>query len=169
MTDFRFAALRAGEGETPTGAEVLAFQARLAEQYGYRPVPLTLDAPDVRALYRRWLPGWCRETGADKALCTAQGTCIASGYGRVVIGDYGAFLEISPSQAFRAQLRVAPGQEYRIRDPHFVARCKYDWLTARDGSGCKIYYQTRAGPYADYRPGFLYVSPYEAAPQGQKE
>lgn len=35
------------------------------------------------------------------------------------------------------------------------------WLTAKDGSGVKIYFQKNTVSYADYRTGKLYVSPHE--------
>jgi hypothetical protein len=169
LTDRRVQEILCGGGLPPSGAEMLALQARLAEEHGYRAIPLTFETGDIRAMYRRYLPEWCCETGADELLATQTGMPVAAGYLRIVIGDYGAFVEFSPQQAIRENLKVQPGQGYRLTDAHYAARCKYDWLTARDTSGCKIYYQRRTVPYADYRPGLLYISPYEVFPAEKNE
>lgn len=97
-------------------------------------------------------------------LCTDNGTLIAYGYNRVVIGDYGAFLEIETRDMNRNAIRVKPGQEYRLNDERFSSHCKYIWLTVKDRSGVKIYYQLKTVDYADYQPGMCYISPYEVNP-----
>lgn len=149
---------------TPEKIEALIDE--LVAEYHYAPVPLTLERGDVRELYRASLPSWCRVAGErTQPLFTRCGTGIASGYERIVIGDYGPFVEFAPEQTAAGALRCAPGQEYRSADPHFAARVKYFWLTARDNSGCKIYDQKRTVAYADYRVGLLYVSPYEVGPK----
>lgn len=137
--------------------------AMLVERYNYRPLGNKLSMQS-RALYEEALPDWCRLAGAGEALLTPDGTQIATGYRRVVIGDYGAFIEFDAKQALADNLRCQPGQEYRLNDPNYRERVKYHWLTATDGSGIKIYFQQRTVRYADYLPEHYYVSPYEATP-----
>lgn len=143
------------------GRQMLQFQEKLAEEYGYAPIGYNLFLGDVRQKYLDALPEWCKLDGDVIPCYTLSGTLIARGYKRIVIGDYGAFVEIGPDQINARVLRVKPGQEYRINDPQFADRVKYHWLTANDFSGIKVYFQQKTVSYADYLPGMYYISPYE--------
>ena len=155
------------------GAAMLKKQAELAEKYGYKPLPVDVG---LVALYHyldklpeefrgktSWLPVGAEVQGKKMQLYTLEGTPIAKKYDRIVIGHYGAFIEISDKDIQKLCLKVQEGEEYRINDPKFAGRVKYQWYTADDASGCKLYYQQRGVTYADYKPGFWYISPYEAA------
>jgi len=61
----------------------------------------------------------------------------------------------------RSNLKIKSGQEYRINDPKYSEHVKYWWLTPKDLSDMKVYYQKRIVSYADYKPEMFYVSPYE--------
>lgn len=119
---------------------------------------------DVRAEFEETLPEWCNMSGDTTKLETRSGTVIASGYNRIVIGDYGAFVEFSRAQANARHLKIKEGQSYRIEDPRYAEHVKYLWLTADDNSDVKVYDQKRSVEYADYKPGMLYVSVYEVFP-----
>lgn len=148
------------------GKEILAFQESLASDYGYAPIEINLFLGDVREKYRNALPEWCKLDGEDLyPLYTLAGTQICSGYERIVIGDYGAFVEISPDHILEESVHCKPGQEYRYSDERFSSNVKYLWMTAKDQSDCKIYYQKKAVSYADYLPGMYYISPYEVTPE----
>lgn len=88
---------------------------------------------------------------------------------RIVIGDYGAFVEISPERILRNNLHCKEGQEYRFTDERYAKNVKYLWLTAADRSDCKIYLQKKRVDYADYVPGMYYISPYEVVPGNEVE
>lgn len=144
------------------GREMLKFQEKLAAERGYTPVEIDLFLGDVREKYRNALPGWCRLDGDPSAsLCSLDGTLLAVGYKRIVVGDYGAFVEVAPEYMRVENLRCQPGQEYRMNDERFSKNVKYFWLTAKDQSSCKIYFQKKTVSYADYVPGMFYISPYE--------
>lgn len=144
------------------GKEMLALQERLAKEYGYKPIEPNLFTEDVREIFKRNLPDWCDERGEEhKLLYSLNGTLLATGYQRIVIGDYGAFVEISCDQIQHSNIRCKPGEEYRLNDSRFSKNVKYHWLTVPDGSNCKVYYQQKTVSYADYIPGMYYVSPYE--------
>ena len=144
------------------GKEMLLFQEELAKKHKYEPVPINLFTGDVRDKYRGNLPDWCKEDGEqDRALFSACGTQICTGYERVVIGDYGAFVEINPKQIMKQFFCCKQGQEYRYNDPRYAEHVKYLWLTTKDKSDCKIYYQKKTVDYADYKIGMYYISPYE--------
>lgn len=80
------------------GARMLKYQEQLAREYKYKPIPRTFFK-DVRAEFKEALPEWCNVSGDTTKLETSNGTVIASGYNRIVIGDYGAFVEFSRAQA----------------------------------------------------------------------
>lgn len=146
-----------------TGARMLKYQEQLADEYKYKPIPRTFFK-DVRAEFEETLPEWCNMSGDTTKLETRSGTVIASGYNRIVIGDYGAFVEFSRAQANARHLKIKEGQSYRIEDPRYAEHVKYLWLTADDNSDVKVYDQKCSVEYADYKPGMLYVSVYEVFP-----
>lgn len=144
------------------GKQMLAMQEELAARNNYAPIEPNLFDGDVRQRYLEALPSWCALDGDPEAsLYTLDDTLVSKGYTRIVIGDYGAYVEISPEQICEDALRYKPGQEYREKLPQFAKNVKYAWLTAKDNSDCKIYRQKRTVAYADYVPGMYYISVYE--------
>lgn len=135
---------------------------KLGQKYHYCNLP-----PDLSKKYRQYfadqIPPFLRN-GTSTPLCTENGTPLSSGYFRIVIGDYGAFVEIDEQDINLPLLVVAPGQEYRINDPKFSRHIKYEWYTINDGSNIKIYKQKRRVSYADYIPNKYYVSVHEVKP-----
>ena len=85
---------------------------------------------------------------------TPAGTHIATGYTRIVIGDYGAYAEFLPEQIFLDKI-----------EPLFLDSpkrpVKYIWLRSKDSARIKIYEQKRRVSYADYKPGFYYIDPQD--------
>jgi len=138
---------------------LLQFQEELANKYKYKKLNSELSK-EVRQLYKDNLPE-INDVGSSKKLYSLDGTLIANDYNRIVIGDYGAFIEFKKEQVVKENIKVKKGQEYRINDPKYNNNVKYYWLTAKDNSNIKIYYQKRTVPYADYKPEMFYVSPYE--------
>lgn len=138
--------------------DMLTFQEKLAETYKYK----KYDNSDIlRVYFEKNLPHWCNVDGDNKTLYSQSGTPICSGYERIVIGDYGAFIEFSLEQALIENFKIKEGQEYRKTDPRYAANVKYLWLTTKDDSDCKIYEQKKTVIYADYKIGKYYISPYE--------
>lgn len=130
---------------------------RLVQEYKYKPLP-----PDKSQLARKWykkhLPYYESLIIKDVPLHTRLDTQIAEYGDRIVIGDYGAFIEFSTP--ILENICIPKKQEYR-QSERFISNVKYLWYTAKDDSGCKIYYQLKTVPYADYIVGKYYVSPYE--------
>lgn len=97
-------------------------------------------------------------------------TNVFKGYDRIVYGDHGPYVEFSKEH------KVCDFKnKFNSKTPE---RCYYEWLTLNDGSDIKIYFQlkdvknlrnppkdgypgNRKEGYADYKPGYFYVSPYE--------
>ena len=110
---------------------------------------------------------------------TPGGLLLAKGYKRVVYGDHGPYIEFLRNQIiFENWIQVRPS-EY----PYY-----YGILYPKDSSQIKLYDQVRSvkhlpNPpkgkysyrgnreegYADYKPGFLYISPDEIAEPIEKE
>lgn len=150
------------------GKEMLLFQEHLAKEYGYQPIEPNLFLGDVRQKYIDALPAWCKREGEPhRELFSEKETCIANGYNRIVVGDYGAFIEIRPDQINQEKLRLAPGEEYRVYDERYAAHVKYHWYTTIVPAQIKLYYQQKKVNYADYVPGMWYVSVYEVFPEGE--
>jgi len=104
---------------------------------------------------------------------------LAKGYRRIVYGDHGPYIEF-----FRNQIIFENWIQVRPSEPPFY----YGILYPKDSSQIKLYDQVRdvkhlPNPpkgkysykgnrkegYADYKPGFLYVSPDEIAEPIEKE
>lgn len=148
------------------GKEMLAFQEKLARAYKYKPIEPNMFLGDVRLQYRDALPEWCKLDGDQNCgLFSERETRVAYGYRRIVIGDYGAFVEIEPKQIEMLTLKLAPGEEYRVYDERYSAHVKYHWYTTIVPAQIKLYYQQRTVEYADYIPGMWYVSVYEVFPE----
>ena len=98
-------------------------------------------------------------------IVSRDGTIIAYKYKRIVIGHYGAFIEIEDKDICKEHVIVEPGQEYRIQDRRYRDKVKYQWYTAKDNSHCKLYKQTRQVAYADYQEDMWYISPFEVLDQ----
>lgn len=138
----------------------LKIEAALAKKYGYQPLPVDLSQ-QYREFFKENTPAFLCVDGANTGLATCKGTPICNWYDRVVVGDYGAFIEFS-EEAVASEYIIQPGQEYRVTDKKYKNNVKYVWLTINDSSGIKIYLQKRGVSYADYKPHKYYVSVHEA-------
>lgn len=138
-------------------------EAALARKYKYKDLPMDL-IDKYHEFFRENTPAYLFED-TNRPLYTTSGTLICSSFDRIVIGDYGAFVEFTPDKANERAFIIAPGQEYRINDPRFSKNIKYEWWTVNDKSGVKIYKQKRSVTYAAYIPGRYYVSVHEVFPE----
>ena len=120
----------------------LNIEAKLAQEYGYKPLPKELSEK-YRQFYIDNLPEGLSIERSDTVLCTKTGTVVCNGYTRIVVGDYGAFVEFDEEQANLDNYIIAPGQEYRVNNPRYSKNVKYIWMTIPDGSNIKIYKQRR--------------------------
>lgn len=141
-------------------------EAKLAEKYHYCDLPEDLSKK-YRQYYIDQIPPFLKDE-VSIPLYTTNGSLIAKGYFRIVVGDYGAFVEIDEADANTSLFTVAPGQEYRINDPKFSRHIKYEWYTIDDESNVKIYKQKRRVTYADYIPNKYYVSVHEVRNESGK-
>lgn len=107
---------------------------------------------------------------ADTQFLLRDGRLFAIGYRRIVYGDHGGYLEFN-----RSHLRCDLVRKFNHPAP---VDAFYEWLMPVGDPDTKVYDQwrdvrelanpppggfrgDRAEGYADYRPGYLYVSPFE--------
>jgi len=83
------------------------------------------------------------------------GDTVCTGYDRVVIGQRGPYVEVSPSQMLLRKLYIPKNQLYRLSDP----KVYYIEFRTNDEANALVYYQMRNVAYADYKIGFYYISP----------
>lgn len=133
----------------------------------FRPLPRRVRAEYINT-YISALNGF---EGTAKRPCTIDGRLVASDYTRVVMGDYGAYVEF-PEEALliRPAMKLKEGQEWR-NDPEYLKkreitkRVKYVWYVWQRGNDpnreLKVYRQLNPVKYADYKPGFYYISVLE--------
>ncbi len=138
----------------------LKIEQTLSKKYKYKPLKDELSEK-YRQFFKDNVPEWINVNGSKDILQTINGSVITNGYDRIVIGDYGAFVEFTDEQSNKLSFITEPGQEYRQNDERYSTRVKYLWLTIDDDSHIKIYYQKRPVAYADYQPGKYYVSVHE--------
>lgn len=137
----------------------LSIEKELSKQYHYKPLSKELSNK-YRNFFKENIPSFLKIEGDNKPLYTLKGSKICNGYKRIVIGDYGAFIEFTDEQGEIENFIVAPGQEYRLNQERY-RNIKYLWYTIFDFSNIKIYYQKNSVPYADYKPGYFYISVHE--------
>lgn len=140
--------------------KAIAHISALVTKYKYRKLSKKLSL-ESRQLYTESLPDWCQMNGETLNLITIDNTLMATAYDRVVIGDYGAFLEFSREQLIKSNIRCKSGEEYRFESDAYKDKVKYFWYTAKDISQVKIYFQQKTVTYADYLPNKFYISPFE--------
>lgn len=149
-----------------TNEDIFKLQEGLADEYKYKSLPQD-KSEYYKKIWMKNLPKGLELNGSDIDIYTKDGDLICSGYARIVIGDYGAFIEISPEQANSEIYDIEEGQEYRVNNPRYMYNVKYNWLTIK-GSDLKIYQQKKTVSYADYKPGMYYISPHEELVYGYR-
>ena len=160
--------LQFGKEGTAINAQQLAEHFR--EMYKYKKLD-AFQSDYARKTYEAELPDFLkgRTGGSDMPLYAENGQLVCNGFERIVIGDYGAYVEFNDEQANLNHIITMPGQEYRQNDSY---SCKFLALTldgykneiSKDIYGkhsLLIYKQTNTVPYADYKVGKYYVSVYQ--------
>lgn len=115
-------------------------------------IPLPEDESKlVREFYAEQIP--IPLDGGDLYFHNEAGTLISKGYNRIVVGDYGPFIEFTKKQIMAKNIKKKwPGKQNK-------SGMKYIWCETRDQEKTKIYFQLEKVPYADYKPDYIYVDP----------
>ena len=143
------------------GKDMLQKQEILSKEYGYKKLP-SEKSFSVRREYSKTLPDFFMfDNNKNKKLHSRDGVLLAKKWNRVVVGDYGAFIEIDDSDICKTNIVCKPGEEYRINNPKYSGTVKYQWFVPKTGIETKLYFQQHEVTYADYQAGKWYISPYE--------
>ena len=117
------------------------------------------DSTAVRADYYSRLN--MSNVEATSQFYNKAGTLVAVGFARVVIGDYGAYLEFAKDNIKTTNIENKwPGVPSRP--------VKYIWMVTKDKEQTKVYYQQQMVAYADYKPDMYYVSPADLYVNNQR-
>ena len=96
--------------------------------------------------------------GVDNILFyTKSNLLIAKGYVRVVIGQRGPYIEFLKNQIVKENLFLPEDKRWKLNNSN-VQYLEYRTICK---SNVKIYYQTKTVDYADYKIGFIYISPFD--------
>lgn len=128
----------------------------LVKVYNYKKLPPELSASQ-RELYKEQLSSDFNINGDLNCELYYNNIKISNGYNRIVIGDYGAYIEIAPKLMIKDNICTKPGQEYRFLERY--KNVKYYWYCLKEAQDFKIYYQRNTVSYADYIPKMCYISP----------
>lgn len=119
----------------------------------YKPFPSDLSE-DIRKFYISQLPSWVHTKNLQKPLLLPSGAILSTAWTRIVIGDYGAYIEISPQQIVLDNIK--PKWSGIPNRP-----VKYLWYIPISGKKIKIYNQQATVAYADYKTNMWYVAPID--------
>lgn len=145
--------------------KILAFIDELVKTYKYKPLPPDLSKT-AREIYKKYTPAYLQDHQND-ILYSFGFLPVCRGFERIVIGDYGAYVEFSPQQACYENFIIEPGQQYRL-EKRYQDTIKYIWYRMNHSIDTKIYFQLHTVSYADYRKGYYYVSVFDIIPDNEK-
>jgi len=94
----------------------------------------------------------------DTVFTTSKGTHVATGYSRIVIGERGPYIEFSPNNIILTALCVPFVQLGRLAN---TIDYYYAEFRSFDSAYVKVYLQKSTVDYADYKPGYFYISPFD--------
>lgn len=135
--------------------------------YHYKPLPPDISAKQRKLYFEELPPEWHIDGNDSCEIYDIYYNHVAHGYSRIVIGDYGAFVEIPIEQMILDDIIIKPGEEYRFAPDY--TNIKYHWYCLKQNRDLKIYYQKHRVAYADYKPEMFYISPYELRLVGGKQ
>ena len=113
-------------------------------------IPLT---PTLSFLMREFYKSefTCPLDGYKGTLKNKSGTILGYGYERIVVGDYGAYAEMTKSQVCLKNIKNKFSSVP-------TRKIKYTWMVTRDWEETKVYEQHMTVKYADYKPNMYYIS-----------
>lgn len=89
---------------------------------------------------------------------TKCGTHVATGYKRIVLGKRGPYIEFDTEQINRNDIFIPDGELWRMDD---AMNAYYFEYRSKDACNVKIYFQKKLVDYADYKLGYIYISPFD--------
>lgn len=140
------------EKAKPILEEIKARTKRGAKNY-YKPLPKDKSAI-IREYFKSCISNLDPDGDPDIKLSNVEGTLMLRGYERIVIGDYGAYIECADQQVALENIESRwPGPPRR--------KVKYIWMQTKDKAKTKVYFQQGRVAYADYKVGMYYIDPLD--------
>ena len=97
--------------------------------------------------------------GSDMALFTESHIIVSDGYKRIVFGDRGPYVEITPDQIIMDKLYIPHDKEWKLNEKY---EDKVFYIELRTHSNnAKVYFQKKEVDYADYKIYHFYISPFD--------
>lgn len=81
---------------------------------------------------------------------------VANGYNRIVIGERGPYIEFKKEHINRECLIPSPTQHFYYKEYRI------------NPDNVKVYFQHHYVNYADYIPGYIYISPFDLYVDGKQ-
>lgn len=120
-------------------------------KYKYYQPLLQDDSEKIRSWYRSRI-NIPLDGDEHLAFKNIKGNVVAIGYDRVVIGDYGPYIEFDERHMALEFIKPKwPGKPKR--------KVKYIWMETQDNAKTKVYHQQGTVKYADYKIGKYYIDP----------
>lgn len=94
------------------------------------------------------------------SLIYKNGEKVCERYERIVIGDYGAYVEISASHLSDNHF-IYIDQNDPIDETISSRHSSHMTLALNDESSYTIYFQVKPVPYGNFIPGRFYIDPYD--------
>lgn len=147
------------KNESCISEEVNTFIQDMIKKYHYRPIPATVQTGSVKSYYRDRLPAWAKIKISRKyPLKTKQGDKLCEAYEKIVVGDYGAYVEISASHLLIDQFIYIDEQD--ISENIDTRQKSYMTFVLNTDPDFKILFQVKSVAYGNFIPGRFYVNPY---------
>ena len=84
---------------------------------------------------------------------------IAIGYNRIVFGQRGPYIEFTKEQVLKESMHIPKNESWKLLKKYAD---KIDYIELRTNKdNIKVYFQKKLVDYADYKPGFIYISPFD--------
>ena len=139
------------------------FVSQLMLSYRNQVIPNNISE-ELKETHKKYLPTWISdsmiESGKSAPLFDVNGTKVCDKYSRVVISDFGAFIEFSYDDICEKNIMIMPGEEYRVA-PENQDKVSSYLLTTNSDAKCQIGLRVKDGTGSGFRQGFCYVSVYE--------
>lgn len=134
---------------------ILEFQHTSAETNFYQ----AMDKPKryfYHNFYKERIPKGLPIHGTKRTLMTKKGVLISRGYEKIVIGDYGAYIQFSQNQAYLENIHIPEKECYKISSSKY-RYIKHVIYHVIGEPAIDIFQQKELVDFADYIPDKYYI------------
>lgn len=136
------------------------FVSQVSEAYMDKPMPDSV-ASSLLFTQRRFLPTWISESmienGGSAPLYDINGTKVCSDFSKVLITPLGSYIEFPRDSICMDNIKVFPGEEYRLSPAAAGNQSSYIYTTKSD-SGCRIGLRVKDDSLYGLKKDYCYIS-----------